>query len=321
MKLSLIIPCYNEEGNIKKLFDCVNIAFENKIEDYEFIFINDGSKDKTNLKLKELLKETTKTIKIIDFSRNFGKEAAIFAGLQNAEGSLITIIDADLQQRPEIVVDMVSFLEQHPEYDCVAAFQEKRMEGKTMSFVKSLFYKLINKICDIDFKNGASDFRTFRRNMAEAMLSMPEYFRFSKGIFSWVGFETYYMPYVVEERFSGTTKWSLKKLIKYALEGFISFTTFPLKIATFLGLFTSFAAVIYLIIVLIEKLVWGIDIQGYATTICLILLLGGIQLLVLGIIGEYLSRMYIQEKNRPIYIIKSIDTNKQEKLNDKKPIL
>ena len=321
MKLSLIVPCYNEEGNVKKLFDSVNIAFENKINDYEFIFVNDGSKDKTKTKLKELLNEFNKNIKVIDFSRNFGKEAAIFAGLQNAEGDLITIIDADLQQRPELVVDMVYFLEQHPEYDCVAAFQEKRIEGKAISFVKNIFYKLINKICEIDFKNGASDFRTFRRNMAEAILNMPEYFRFSKGIFSWVGFETYYMPYVVEERFSGETKWSLKKLIKYALEGFISFTTFPLKIATFLGLFTSFAAVIYLIMVLIEKLVWGIDIEGYATTICLILLLGGIQLLVLGIIGEYLSRMYIQEKNRPIYIIKSIDTNKQEKNNDKESIL
>lgn len=316
MKLSLIIPCYNEEGNVRKLFDSVNIAFENKIENYEFVFINDGSKDKTRDKLKELLSEVNQNIKIVDFSRNFGKEAAIFAGLQNAEGDLVTIIDADLQQRPEIVVKMVSFLDEHPEYDCVTAFQEKRMEGKAMSFVKNTFYKLINNICEIDFKNGASDFRTFRRNMVEAILNMPEYFRFSKGIFSWVGFETHYIPYIVEERFSGETKWSFHKLMKYAIEGFISFTTFPLRIATFLGLFTSFAAIIYLIIVLIEKLVWGIATEGYATTICLILLLGGIQLLVLGIIGEYLSRMYIEGKNRPIYVVKSIYNNKQEKLDD-----
>ena len=317
MKLSLIVPCYNEEGNVRKFFDCVNIAFENKIEDFEFVFVNDGSKDNTRTKLKELLKEVDKNVKVVDFSRNFGKEAAIFAGLQNAEGDLVTIIDADLQQRPEIVVDMVSFLDEHPEYDCVAAFQEKRIEGKAMSFVKGMFYKLINHICEIDFKSGASDFRTFRRNMVDAILSMPEYFRFSKGIFSWVGFETHYIPYIVEERFSGETKWSLRKLIKYAIEGFISFTTFPLRIATFLGLFTSFAAVIYLIVVLIEKLVWGIATEGYATTICLILLLGGIQLLVLGIIGEYLSRMYIQEKNRPIYVVKSIYHNKQENNDDK----
>ena len=317
MKLSLIVPCYNEEGNVRKFFDCVNTAFENKIDDFEFIFINDGSKDKTRTKLKELLNEVNKNIKVVDFSRNFGKEAAIFAGLQNAEGDLVTIIDADLQQRPEIVVDMVAFLDEHPEYDCVAAFQEKRIEGKAMSFVKGMFYKLINNICEIDFKSGASDFRTFRRNMVDAILSMPEYFRFSKGIFSWVGFETHYIPYIVEERFSGETKWSLRKLIKYAIEGFISFTTFPLRIATFLGLFTSFAAVIYLIMVLIEKLVWGIATEGYATTICLILLLGGIQLLVLGIIGEYLSRMYIQEKNRPIYVVKSIYHNKQENNDDK----
>ena len=316
MKLSLVVPCYNEEGNVKKFFDSVNTAFENKIQEYEFIFINDGSKDNTRNKLKELLSESTHPIKIVDFSRNFGKEAAIFAGLQNTEGDLVTIIDADLQQRPEIVVDMVSFLDEHTEYDCVAAFQEKRMEGKLMSFVKNVFYKLINHISEIDFKNGASDFRTFRRSMADAILNMPEYFRFSKGIFSWVGFETYYMPYMVEERYSGETKWSVKKLIKYAIEGFISFTTFPLKVATFLGFFTSFIAIAYLLVVIFQKLFWGIDIPGYATIICLILLLGGVQLLVLGIIGEYLSRMYIQGKNRPVYIIKSIYHNKQETPND-----
>ena len=236
--------------------------------------------------------------------------------MQNTEGDLVTIIDADLQQRPEIVVDMVSFLDEHTEYDCVAAFQEKRMEGKLMSFVKNVFYKLINHSSEIDFKNGASDFRTFRRSMADAILNMPEYFRFSKGIFSWVGFETYYMPYMVEERYSGETKWSVKKLIKYAIEGFISFTTFPLKVATFLGFFTSFIAIAYLLVVIFQKLFWGIDIPGYATIICLILLLGGVQLLVLGIIGEYLSRMYIQGKNRPVYIIKSIYHNKQETPND-----
>lgn len=316
MKLSLVVPCYNEEGNVKKFFDSVNTAFENKIQEYEFIFINDGSKDNTRNKLKELLSESTHPIKIVDFSRNFGKEAAIFAGLQNTEGDLVTIIDADLQQRPEIVVDMVSFLEEHTEYDCVAAFQEKRIEGKAMNFIKNLFYKLINRISEINFKSGASDFRTFRRSMAEAIINMPEYFRFSKGIFSWVGFETYYMPYMVEERYSGETKWSLIKLTKYAIEGFISFTTFPLKVTTVLGFFTAFTAITYLLVVILQKLFWGIDIPGYATIICLILLLGGIQLLVLGIIGEYLARMYIQGKNRPIYIVKSIYSNKQEKKND-----
>ena len=316
MKLSLVVPCYNEEGNVRKFFDSVNTAFENKIQDYEFIFINDGSKDNTRNKLKELLTESKNSIKIVDFSRNFGKEAAILAGLQNSEGDLVTIIDADLQQRPEIVVDMVAFLDEHEEYDCVAAFQEKRIEGKAMSFVKNIFYKLINKISEIDFKSGASDFRTFRRTMTNAILDMPEYFRFSKGIFSWVGFETYYMPYIVEERYSGETKWSVGKLIKYAIEGFISFTTFPLKVTTFLGFFTSFSAILYLLVVILQKLFWGIDIPGYATIICLILLLGGIQLLVLGIIGEYLARMYIQGKNRPIYVVKSIYHNKQEKMND-----
>ena len=248
-------------------------------------------------------------VKIIDFSRNFGKEAAIYAGLRETTGEYISLIDADLQQNPEFVLKMVNILDENREYDCVAAYQEKRNEGKVKIFFKNCFYKIINKMADIEFVNGASDFRTFRRNMCEAILEMSEYHRFSKGIFSWVGFNTYYMPYSADERLSGTSKWSFLKLCKYAIEGIVAFTTTPLRISTMIGTLTSFASLIYMLVVIIQKLAFGIAIPGYATIVVLILFLGGIQLLSLGIIGEYLSKTYIQTKGRPIYIAKEITSN------------
>ena len=187
---------------------------------------------------------------------------------------------------------------------CVAAFQENRKESKTLSGLKSAFYKVINKITDVDFVNGASDFRLLKRTMVDAILEMTEYHRFSKGIFSWVGFNTKYIPYTVEERQFGETKWSYGKLFKYAFDGIISFSTFPLKLATGVGLATAFASIIYLIVVILQKLICGIDVPGYATIVVLVLFLGGMQLFCLGILGEYLSKIYVQVKNRPIYILK-----------------
>ena len=309
MKLSLIIPCFNEAGNVRPLFDKINEVFENKISDYEFVFVNDGSKDETLKNLKEICESSSRPVKVVNFSRNFGKEAAIFAGLKEASGDLISLIDADLQQNPEYVVKMVDYLDVNPEYDCVTAFQEKRKEGAFLRFCKRRFYHLINKMSDTEFVDGASDFRTFRKAMKDAILEMSEYHRFSKGIFSWVGFNTYYMPYAVDERLSGTTKWSFWKLFKYAIEGIVAFTTVPLKISTYTGFFTSLASLIYIIVVIVEKLAFGIAVPGYATIVVLILFLGGLQLLALGINGEYLSKTYIQTKNRPIYIAREIITN------------
>lgn len=304
MKLSVVIPCYNEEDNVIPLFECIITILNTSTFKYELIFINDGSTDNTFVLLNELYTKFPYLISVINFSRNFGKEAAIYAGLKHAKGDYVTIIDADLQQHPKLILDMVIFLEDNTRYDVIAAYQEHRIEGRIVSNAKNLFYKLINKVCDINFYPGASDFRTFRKNVIEAIISLPEYFRFSKGIFSWVGFETYYMPYIVHERHSGKSKWSLKGLIKYAIEGFISFTTFPLKLGTYLGILVSLLSVTYMIIVIIQKLFFSINIPGYPTLIVLILFLGGIQLLILGIIGEYLARVYIQSKNRPIYIEK-----------------
>ncbi len=313
MRLSLIIPCFNEQDNIVPFFDACEKALGRQVPSYELIYVNDGSRDDTWDRLKALrTKKPNACIKLINLSRNFGKEAAIYAGLQHAAGDYVTIIDADLQQRPEVVLEMVTLLEENEELDCVAAYQEQRREGRFMTFCKKMFYKLINKVCDIDFHDNASDFRTFRRRMAEAILEMREYHRFSKGIFSWVGFHTRFIPYTAEERHAGKTSWSFRKLLKYACEGFLSFTTFPLRLATYLGLFTSFVAIVYLIVVVVQKLTHHIDIAGYATVVVLILLMGGVQLILLGVIGEYLARIYIEGKRRPICIEKEVLSYQEE---------
>ena len=306
MKLSLVVPCYNEEENIRDFYNAARQVFEAEDYEYELVFVNDGSRDRTQEELEKVFALREANVIVETFSRNFGKEAAIYAGFQKATGDFITVIDADLQQRPETVVKMVKILLNNEEFDCVAAYQEKRQEGKFVSKLKDLFYRLINRTSEIEFYPGASDFRTFRRPVVDAILSLPEYHRFSKGIFSWVGFNTCYIPYTAEKRNAGETKWSISKLFKYAVEGFISYTTFPLKIATGLGLFTSLCAIIYLFVVVIQKLCVGNPVPGYPTIVVLILLLGGIQLTILGIIGEYLARMYIQEKHRPIYIEKKL---------------
>ena len=306
MKLSLVVPCYNEEGNVELLFNEVNRVFAPHRFDYEFVFVNDGSTDGTAERLRALYREysTRCAIQVLTFSRNFGKESAIYAGLQNAVGDYVCLIDADLQQRPEDVLRMLEILDNEPAYDCVAAVQKTRREGKEMSAVKSGFYKLINKVSEVDFVNGASDFRVMRRVMVDAVLQMTEYHRFSKGILSWVGFNTKYIPYEAAERASGVSKWGFRKLFKYALEGIVAFSTFPLRVSSYVGFFSCLASFVYMIVVIIQKLAFGIDVPGYATIVVLLLLFGGLQLLCLGLLGEYIAKIYIQTKNRPIYLLK-----------------
>ena len=308
MRLSLIIPCYNEEGNVEKFFSEVKRVFDGKVEDCEFVFVNDGSKDKTYQRLKKLYNDekNNSNIQVISFSRNFGKEAAIYAGLTKSTGDLVCLIDADLQQRPEIVRNMVKILDEEPEFDVVAAFQDRRGEGKVLSFFKKCFYSIINKLSKVTLQPDASDFRTFRRSVRDSILELAEYHRFSKGIFAWVGYSTKFIPYTACERATGTTKWSFWKLVNYAIEGIIGFSTAPLRLATWLGGVTGVAAVIYLIVVVLQKLIQGIDVPGYATIIVLILLLGSVQLFCIGIIGEYVGRTFEQSKGRPIYIAKEV---------------
>lgn len=306
MKLSLVVPCYNEAENVAAFQDAVIAAFDGCGYDYEIVFVNDGSRDATLHNLKKLHAQQKCPVQVISFSRNFGKESGLYAGLEHARGEYISLIDADLQQRPEIVRDMVKILDEQPEYDVVAAYQDRRGEGKVLSFFKKSFYALINKLSKVTLQPDASDFRTFRRSVRDSLLDMPEYHRFSKGLFAWVGYNTCFIPYTACERASGTTKWSFWKLVEYAIEGIIGFSTAPLRLATVLGTLTGIGAILYLIWVIIEKLVWGIAVPGYATIIVLILFFSCIQLFCIGIIGEYVGRIFEQGKDRPIYIAKEV---------------
>lgn len=306
MKLSLVVPCYNEEDVIFDFYKEVRTVFENKIDDYEFVFVNDGSRDGTLERLRAIHK-VADNVKVVSFSRNFGKEAAMFAGLSNACGEYTCVIDADLQQRPEVVLEMAGILDSNPDVDCVAAYQEERKESKLLTFCKDKFYALINKVSEVEFYPGASDFRLMRRPMVEAVINMSEYHRFSKGLFSFVGFNTQFIPYEVQERAGGTSKWSFVKLFKYAIEGIVGYTTSPLRIATFAGVISMAAAVLYLIIALIAGAIAG-NITSAIAIITLILLVGGMNFLFIGIVGEYLARTYMQVKNRPVYIVKEILT-------------
>ncbi len=304
MKLSLVVPCYNEAESVAAFQKAAIDAFDGCGYDYEIVFVDDGSRDATLHELRKLHKAQKCPVKVVSFSRNFGKESAIYAGMKKASGDYICLIDADLQQRPEIAREMVKILDEQPEYDLVAAYQDRRGEGKILSFFKKSFYGIINKLANVKFKSDASDFRTMRRSVAESILKLAEYHRFSKGIFAWVGYSTCFIPYTACERVAGTSKWSFTKLMNYAIDGIIGYSTKPLRIATFLGGLTSFASLIYICVVVLQKLIAGIDVPGYATIIVLILLLGGIQLFCIGVIGEYVGRTFEQTKNRPIYISK-----------------
>lgn len=306
MKLSLVVPCYNEAENVAPFQAAVIEAFDGCGYDYEIVYVDDGSKDATLHELRKLYSKQLCPVKVVSFSRNFGKEAGLYAGLKQASGDYVSLIDADLQQRPEIVRDMVKILDGQPEYDVVAAYQDRRGESKILSFFKKSFYRIINRLSDISLKSDASDFRTFRRSVADSIIALGEYHRFSKGIFAWVGYNTCYIPYVACERAAGKTKWNFSKLFNYAIDGIIGYSTKLLRISTFLGCTTAAAAFAYLLVVVLQKLIWGIDIPGYATIIVLILLLGGMQLFCIGIIGEYVGRTFEQSKQRPVYIAKEI---------------
>lgn len=302
-KLSLIIPCYNEEENLQPFFEeCMSNLFN---IDTEYIFVNDGSSDNTLESLKNLIvNNKDSSITCLNFSRNFGKESAMLAGLQESTGDYVAIIDADLQQNPKYVKQMLDFIEKNPHFDCITCYQSERKESKILSFFKKLFYKLINNLSDVSFKENASDFRLINRKMVNSIISMQEYHRFSKGIFSYVGFNVYYMPYEVEQRIHGKTSWSFSKLFKYAIDGIINFSVIPLKLVTYIGILSFIISIIYFVVIIIQKFTVGIDISGYPTIICLILFYGSLQMIFLGIIAEYLGRTLIESKKRPKYVVR-----------------
>lgn len=303
-KLSLIIPCYNEEQALPYLYsELAKVADSMPNQKFEFIFINDGSKDKTLPVIKEL-KIKDERVHFVSFSRNFGKEAGIYAGLKKAQGDYVALLDADLQDPPSLIEEMYQSITTE-EYDCVATRRvDRKGEPPIRSFFAKHFYKLINKISDTEVVDGARDFRLMTRQMVDAIIDMTEYNRFSKGIFGWVGFNTKWIEYQNVERVAGETKWSFIGLFFYSLEGIIAFSTRPLYIASAFGILFCFIAFIMITVIIIKTMIWDDPVQGYPSTLCIIFFIGGIQLFCLGILGQYLSKTYLETKRRPIYIVK-----------------
>ena len=304
--IDIIVPCYNEEDVLKLFYEESSKVTDN-ISDYScrYIFVDDGSRDKTLSILMELSKEH-ENVKYISFSRNFGKEAAMYAGLDHSTGDYVVIMDADLRHPPTMIPDMIKGIQEG--YDCCAARRTTRKgEAPVRSLFSRMFYRVNKKMTNIDLVQGAVDFRIMTRQMVDSVLELSERQRFSKGIFSWVGFKTKWLPYENVERPLGSTKWSFWGLFKYAIDGITSFSITPLRIVTGMGFLISIFAFIYSIVTLIKTIIFGIDVPGYTTTLCAILFLGGIIELSIGVLGEYIANIYMEVKNRPLYILK--DTN------------
>lgn len=308
-KISLIIPCYNEEESLTPLYEEIKrVTAEMTEYEFELLFIDDGSKDKTLPLIKEISK-TDARVQFISFSRNFGKEAAMYAGFCNATGDYVAVMDADMQDPPALLPKMMEIIK-NGEYDSVATRRVTRKgEPKIRSLFANAFYRLMKKISDVDIVNGARDFRLMKRKMVDAIVSMSEYNRFSKGIFGWIGFKTYWLPYENVQRVAGKTKWSFWKLLKYSIDGITNFSDAPLKLASWSGIFFTFVSVVALLVVFIRALLYGDAVAGWPSTICIILFVGGVQLFCLGVMGQYLSKIYKETKHRPQYIVG--DTNKE----------
>lgn len=306
--ISIIIPCYNEEDSIPLIYNELKKVSNNMKYDFEFIFVNDGSIDNSLSVLKKLSAKD-KQVKYIHFSRNFGKEAAMYAGLSKSKGDYVTIMDADLQDPPSLLPEMLRLIKEE-EYDSVGTRRVSRKgEPKIRSFFARKFYKIINKLSKIEMVDGARDYRLMTRQMVNSILELKEYNRYSKGLFSFVGFNTYWLEYENVERVAGETKWSFWGLVKYAIEGIVAFSTLPLSIASLMGFIFCFVSFILIIIIIIKTLIFGDPTSGWPSLVCIIFFVSGIQLFCLGIIGKYLSKTYLETKNRSIYIIKESNIN------------
>lgn len=314
-KISIIVPCYNEEEALPLFYKEVNKVSETMNEEFEFIFVNDGSSDKTLDVIKNLAKVDTRC-KYINFSRNFGKEAAMYAGLELSTGDYVTLMDADLQDPPKLLPKMLKLIKEEG-YDSVGTRRVTRKgEPPIRSFFARMFYKIINKMSKVEMVDGARDYRLMTRQMTDAIINLKEYNRYSKGLFSFVGFNTKWLEYENVQRVAGETKWSFWKLFLYAIDGIVAFTTAPLTIAAIMGLIFCLIAFIMIIVIIIKTLAFGDPTSGWPSLACIIFLVSGVQLFALGIIGQYLSKTYLETKKRPIYIIK--ETNISERNNKKK---
>lgn len=308
-KISLIIPCYNEEDTLPLFYQEVTNVFAQMDYDYELIFVNDGSKDNTLACIRELADKNPHII-YLSFSRNFGKEAAMYAGFCHATGDYTAVIDADLQDPPSLLPQMIEILETG-DYDSVATRRVSRDgEPPIRSWFARRFYKIINKISDADIVDGARDFRLMKREMVESIVAMDEYNRFSKGIFGWIGFRTCWLPYKNVERVAGETKWSTWKLLRYAVDGIINFSQAPLSIASWFGMLMTVCSFLLLIFIVVRRLIFGDPVAGWASTICIIVFIGGLQMFCLGIMGQYIAKTYMETKHRPHYII--AETNRED---------
>ena len=314
-KISIIIPCYNEQETIPFFYEEINKISKQIKANFEFIFVNDGSKDDTINVIKKYAKKD-KRIKYIHFSRNFGKESAMYAGLEHSTGDYVAIMDADLQDPPSLLPEMLNILEQEDsEYDCVGTRRVTRKgEPPIRSFFARLFYKIINKLSKIEMVDGARDYRLMKRIMVDSILELKEYNRYSKGLFQFVGYKTKWLEYENIERVAGETKWSFWKLFIYAIEGIIAFSTAPLAISSIAGMLFCLISFIIILVIVIKTLIFGDPTSGWPSLVCIIFFVSGIQLFCLGIIGQYLSKTYLETKRRPIYIIK--DTNINDKRNN-----
>lgn len=315
-KITAVIPCYNEEKMLpiffKKIEDILVHPNKNKIF-FEFIFVNDGSRDNTLFEIKKILNESKDSaIKYIDFSRNFGKEAALYAGLEHATGDYICVMDADLQDPPELLIKMFEIIETQ-DYDCVGCRRVDRSgEPLIRSFFAKKFYQIINKISDVEMVDGARDFRLMKKAMVDSILDLKEVNRFSKGLFSWVGYNVLYLEYENVERVAGETSWSFFSLLKYSIEGIINFSDAPLNIASIVGTISCFASFMATIIVFLRTIIFGNPTSGWTSLVIIILFMGGLHLLSLGIIGKYISKIFLETKKRPIYIARETNTNSHE---------
>lgn len=310
MKLSLIIPCFNEQAALPLFYDEVTAVLNTMQCAYEILFVNDGSRDETLAILKGFA-EKDEHVTYLSLSRNFGKEAAMYAGFCNASGDYVAVMDADMQDPPALLPEMVKMLETR-DYDSVATRRVNREgEPPIRSWFARKFYKLINRISDADIVDGARDFRLMKREMVDAIVAMSEYNRFSKGIFGWIGFKTYWLPYQNVERVAGETKWNFWKLLKYAFDGIINFSEVPLSIASWSGIGMAFVASIMLVVIIVRRLCFGDPVAGWASTMCVIVFIGAIQLFCIGIMGQYLAKTYNETKKRPHYIIS--ESNKEVK--------
>lgn len=312
MLISIIVPCYNEQEALPYFYKAICAEAEKlRPRELEIIFVDDGSSDGTARLIKELAREDGR-VRYLIFSRNFGKEAAMYAGLEHARGDYIGIMDADLQDPPELLEEMARILDEG-EYDCAATRRVTRKgEPPVRSFFARCFYRLMRKISKVEIVDGARDFRLMNRKMTDAILELREYNRFSKGIFGWVGFKTKWLEYENTKRVAGETKWSFWKLFKYSFDGIAAFSTVPLAIASFLGIVLCIASFLGIIFVAVRQLIFRNSAFGWASMVCIILLISGLQLLCIGIVSQYLAKTYLEVKQRPIYILKEDNSSKLE---------